>query len=351
MDNNLDKPKTREERREERHQRREEWRNWRHEMHHEYWESRIFGALTLIIVGIVFLLNTTGILGWGIWINIFKFWPLFIVSAGISIIFRGSRLLKFIGSVITFVLFLIILFLAILNPFQSSTRIFFPFASSSNSTIQHANVTIKENEYSDVQNKSLNVDLSMGQVAIVDSESKDYLNLVTDFYVDSQKVVVTKNLEDSNLSVSLTNNNQNNFFTGTQGPNYAIDLGQNSIPTNLALNFGAGDSVVNLSSQLINNFSVEVGAGNSTLQVSRISLPTGSFNVKTGLGNLKLSLPSNVGLKINYKVGLGNISLNDKKLSSGTGNSTFISDNYDTASKNVVINVEVGLGNIDIVTE
>ena len=35
----------------------------------------ISSAIFLIFIGMIFLLNTTGIVGWEIWLYMFRFWP------------------------------------------------------------------------------------------------------------------------------------------------------------------------------------------------------------------------------------------------------------------------------------
>ena len=43
-------------------------------------------AILLVILGIVLLLNTTGVVGWGIWLSLFRFWPLILIAVGLNII-------------------------------------------------------------------------------------------------------------------------------------------------------------------------------------------------------------------------------------------------------------------------
>ena len=67
---------------------------------------RITSALTLIILGIFFLLNTTGVVPWTAWGTVFlifiRVWPIFIIFAGLQIIFGKntvlSMLLNIVGS-------------------------------------------------------------------------------------------------------------------------------------------------------------------------------------------------------------------------------------------------------------
>jgi hypothetical protein len=99
-----------------------------YDKNHDYLETRIIEAISLIVVGVIFLMNTTGVLPWSIWLNFLRFWPLFIVTAGIGIIFRGSRLLKFIGSFINFLIFIAILSLAIFQQGNQNFNFFNSFS-------------------------------------------------------------------------------------------------------------------------------------------------------------------------------------------------------------------------------
>jgi fatty acid desaturase len=49
------------------------------------------GAITLISVGIIFLLNTTGILSWNVWEYIFRFWPFMLILVGIKILLPNNK--------------------------------------------------------------------------------------------------------------------------------------------------------------------------------------------------------------------------------------------------------------------
>jgi hypothetical protein len=50
-----------------------------------------FGT-TLICLGVVLLLNTLGRLGWGVWFDLLRLWPLLLISLGIRSIFVPTRL-------------------------------------------------------------------------------------------------------------------------------------------------------------------------------------------------------------------------------------------------------------------
>ena len=63
--------------------------------------SKIIKGLTFLLIGIILLANTLEILDWSVWSNLFKLWPLLVISLGLSLIFRGKSL-SFMGPLIIF---------------------------------------------------------------------------------------------------------------------------------------------------------------------------------------------------------------------------------------------------------
>jgi len=52
----------------------------------------VTGGVILICIGTVLLLNTLGVLGWGVWFSLLKLWPLLLISIGVRRIFVNTRL-------------------------------------------------------------------------------------------------------------------------------------------------------------------------------------------------------------------------------------------------------------------
>lgn len=67
-------------------------------------QEKLFGAVTLIVFGVVLLLNSTGLVGWGVWVAflvvVIKFWPIFLIFAGLQIIFNKSFVAKTILNIV-----------------------------------------------------------------------------------------------------------------------------------------------------------------------------------------------------------------------------------------------------------
>lgn len=69
------------------------------------------GALVLIFLGVVFLLNNFGLIPWSSWNFLWKLWPLILIFMGLEVVFGSSHL----GNTLLFVLVLGILIYILLN--------------------------------------------------------------------------------------------------------------------------------------------------------------------------------------------------------------------------------------------
>jgi len=49
-----------------------------------------FGT-TMICTGIILLLNTQGVVGWVVWLDLIRLWPVFLISIGMRLLFVGTR--------------------------------------------------------------------------------------------------------------------------------------------------------------------------------------------------------------------------------------------------------------------
>lgn len=68
-----------------------------------------WGALVLITIGVVFLLNNFGVLPWDVWLVLWRFWPILLIMSGVEMIIPDTKwgrfLVLLIGAVVVGVLF------------------------------------------------------------------------------------------------------------------------------------------------------------------------------------------------------------------------------------------------------
>jgi hypothetical protein len=64
----------------------------------------MIGALLLITLGILFLLNNFGVISWEVWNDLWRFWPVILILIGLELLAGKSRLASFIVFLIGLVL-------------------------------------------------------------------------------------------------------------------------------------------------------------------------------------------------------------------------------------------------------
>lgn len=52
--------------------------------------GRLSFGILLIAMGVTFFLNTAGVVDWGVWAELWRFWPVLLIVAGINVIFEKS---------------------------------------------------------------------------------------------------------------------------------------------------------------------------------------------------------------------------------------------------------------------
>lgn len=74
----------------------------------------IWGVI-LIVVGLVFLLNTLGLVSWQVWDHIWYFWPVLLILWGIKVILGRNVMSRIIVNILTLVILILILLFAIVQ--------------------------------------------------------------------------------------------------------------------------------------------------------------------------------------------------------------------------------------------
>lgn len=89
------------------------------------WEEKhhrgIVGGLFLITIGIIFLLNTVGIISWDVWGYLWQFWPVLLILGGLHVILGNSPLASAIMAIVALVVFVVMIIFAMnySNPIYS----------------------------------------------------------------------------------------------------------------------------------------------------------------------------------------------------------------------------------------
>ena len=117
------------------------------------------------------------------------------------------------------------------------------------------------------------------------------------------------------------------------------------IPIMLELGTGASESILDLTDLRITELKIHTGASST-----KVSLPTAAgftrVTCEAGAAGVQLQVPSGVAARIHYRGGLSSINVDTSRFPhSGDG---YQSADYDTAANKVEIDVQMGVGSVEV---
>lgn len=320
--------------------------------------ERVSGAISTIAVGIFLLLNTTGVVPWEAWGTIllifFRIWPIFLIFAGIQIIFK-NQLASIALNILGTVLFLLILATAaILNttnhPLKKSLEQNLNFIVFEQGEAKTFSKSISQEEFpiTEINLRELNLKYTAEDFLIDTAESnKDYVSLNATYRGDSVTPFLKATKSDSTLKIESgierSRDFQLPFFFGS--PKLDTKIGLNSVPTDVNLSMTSGNGEVNLSNLNLQNLNTQITSGEMKLNLQNTS--ANKVTIQLTSGELDLVFSRNANVKIEYKKTSGEIEVNSEEKRERTG-SIILGDI--NASNVTEVSLQVTSGEVNIKT-
>jgi len=317
----------------------------------------ITGAIFLVSIGLLFLLNTTNIVPWGIWLQIFRFWPILLILAGIKIILPENK----VGQIIYPIIYtLFIIFIGTTSYFFTKTQkvpflpenvtncIFNRCESTDDSSLMQSESFVNYADYTDIIDRVLDINIAASTLNLNDDSTDYFLRSQAKDYTERNKPTLETVNNEGTLRTVFDNTKIHSYgWWNFKSPEYTLTLGQNTIPTTILIELGAGEGIVDLDNVILKSLDTTVGAGSLDITLGMNSIPE-TINMEVGAGEIKLTLPENIGILVSYDLGVGSIQIEDASIE-GIGKETiYKSSNYDTAEKKVTITASVGVGELII---
>lgn len=310
-------------------------------------------ALFLIFLGIVFLLNTTGVLSWDIWLYILNYWPVLLILTGLKMILGDSRLSR----IIIFILSLSVFLWIGLCSYSRSNEIHNDFLPKITDLCQNTyiadsetkteNFLIERSQYPEAEELEYYINLGLSEFSINDGIN-EFINLQAEYTTNHSEPIVSEVLNGDILRIDVTEENRGLGFLNFNTSKYHINIGSDLL-SNIYITNGVGSGDINFTNQFLNNLSITTGTGDIDLEFGVNSLPTKDLTLKTETGSISLSLPPDTGYMITYNIGVGEIKIEGDKIGGiGTQGENIKSPNYDDATNSINIITDIGVGNLSI---
>ncbi len=302
-------------------------------------------AIVFITIGLLFLFANLGYISFTTILSFFfRFWPIFIIIAGIKIVLGGFKY----GYIVAFIIDVLVCITIVSIPF-----VYNDFNLS----------FLKKPEYISEMNK----------VEIM--EEKGYQNIKYDFDIAASEFNISDNgnipfkvtgenlvsqpkfeydIKDNVLDVRFKSHDTGIVFNGYIDTKYDISMLNRDYPVDLDLKLGAVDGTIQLEKTILNNVKMDVGAGDVTLDLRGSKLPS-SFKLNVGAGNVVIKMKKSDNISISYNIGVGSLNIKDGDSNKSYGGLS-AKGNHDitkdiTSSFISFYDISIGAGNVDIIVE
>lgn len=141
--------------------------------------------------------------------------------------------------------------------------------------------------------------------------------------------------QPDNISIGINEKNK-----------WQINLNE-TVPLDLAISLGAGESNLKLGDLTLNRLDVNAGASDLELDLRGSWQQDMTAQIESGVGQLTLYLPQDIGVRINADQGIGDI--NTRGLQQN--GRTYVNDSYGVSDVTLELNIEAGLGEINLFVE
>lgn len=304
----------------------------------------LFWPLLLIVVGVIFLLNNTGLLSGDAWALVARFWPLFFIFAGLDSIWKGEGVVGSVFSIGLASAFLLsnlgVISISVWGTLMRLWPLFlvaFGFdlligrrswlASIIGSVAILAILGgslyfmgVRVTTYQTIDAQELRQELASGiTTARIDLQpavgnlrlrkTNEPAALVTGSAPAATNFTISQLYEEDGDQASFSLRTDNALiFAPVHENSYPWDLGlTGAIPLDLSLSMGAGSLNLDLTGLLIQRLQVELGVGQATITLPADSNFSGE--IRTGVGELILIIPNGVQVQIEVEKALSTVNV------------------------------------------
>jgi hypothetical protein len=260
--------------------------------------ARYFWPTILILAGVVFLLSNLGLLpgsAWG-WV-----WALVLILVGVSMLWPARR-----GA--------------------GSTEVSVPLGGAA-----VAQVTLKH---------------GAGQLSVASGSASDLLlSGVFAGGVDKEVRPIGDHLD---VTLRMPAQDWGPWMWPGAWGRGSLDWNLNlnpTVPLSLVLETGASESRLDLSQLRVSDLSIKTGASSTSLIVPAQAGST-RVHIESGAASVKIRVPEGVAARIRGRVGVGTLNVDTGRFV--PRGSEYESENFESAANRVEIEVEGGVGSVDV---
>jgi len=281
-------------------------------------------GIFLLFLGVVFLLQTLGVLPWGLWGTLWRFWPVLIIIIGLGILLCRYN-----------VWLVSLLMLAILGACLGIA--IWQYGPS-----PPAGMVTKS--YSEplggMERAQIGVDFTAGSITI-GSLSPGSPNFVE---ATSEVMNVDFYREDGEGKLYLTTRQVNRRFWGEDGIRWEVNF-TISIPLTINIESAASNMELDLSELKVTELRLDVDAANCKVTMPS-SAGTTHVYIEVDATNLEVTIPDGVAAKIRIDVSLSILDVDENRFPEE--GDYYMSRDFETAENRVELEIDCDVGRVEV---
>lgn len=297
-----------------------------------YRGGSVVGPVLLIGVGVVLLLQQSGVLNWSLWEIAARLWPVLIIAIGVDILIGHRSLL---GAAVA-----VLIVLALL----AGGLWLMGAGPAAGTPVQGESYTVPlpDSKAADI---SLSPDAGKLEVRTLSGTSGDLLQAT---FREPKADNVTKSptrIEENKAWIVLDDRSPS-WVLWNIGVNedvrWTVNLSP-KLPLSLHLALGAGEIDADLSGLKVETVDAKLGVGKIILVLPA----TGDYQVDVNLavGDVEIRVPAGMAVSVHCTTAIGNCSLPN---GSGFWSQNYTSAGYDTAKDRVQMQISLAIGKAEV---
>lgn len=286
-------------------------------------------GIFLLLLGIVFFLQTLNILPWSLWGTFWRFWPVLIIAAGIGILLRRYNF--WLVSALILALFLACLGIAVWQ--HGAPTIMGETTRSYYSTPRES-----------LQSAQIEIDFTAGSLTMssLQANSSNFVEVIkvkngggdirTDFY-----------RRDSTGKLLLSTEQVNRQFWNETG--WDIKLARD-IPLTLDIRSAVGNLDLDLGELSVTSLQMAVDAGNYIVRMPASAGNTRA-SIKADVANLEVIIPQGVAARLRGDTALSALEI-DKNRFSSRGEYILSTEDFEHAKNRLELELDCAIGRVQV---
>ena len=283
-------------------------------------------GLVLVALGLIFLLQNLGVIGWDVWGTLWRFWPVVLVLIGLNILLGGRTPWLMFG--ITVLVLIGIVVAAVLIERSREGTVGATFSQP----------------LQGITRAEIEVNFGAGELSIGSLPAGSAILAEGDGYPEVRLVRGMRLADEATGVLKLSVPGRGVWPFGDSGLRLNASFNR-EIPIDLTVKTGASDAEVDLTDLRIQRFDMDLGAASATVRLPASAGATVA-EVSAGAASLRIFIPEGVAARIKPETALGSFNVDTSRFPK-VGDS-YESPNFAAASNRVDLTVKSGVASIDI---